>query len=98
MAGSRNNGTDNSIHMDSIRSNPGPRTQLRSKLERQNAAPERKPVTLSPIRLREVFSLFFLLMIKQETEGKVFRFYFGPEISGYAVMQTLWPIRRYEIR
>ena len=56
--GSRNNGTDNSIHMDSIRSNPGPRIQLRSKLERQNAAPERKPVTLSPIRLREVFSLF----------------------------------------
>jgi len=98
MAGSRNNGTDNSIHTDSIRSNPGPRIQLRSKLERQNAAPERKPVTLSPIRLREVFSLFFLLMIKQETEGKVFRFYFGPEISGYAVMQTLWPIRRYEIR
>ena len=98
MAGSRSNGTDSSIHMDSIRSNPGLRIRLRSKLGRQNAASERKPVTLSPIQLREVFSLFFLLMIKQETEGKVFRFYFGPEISGYAVMQTLWPIRRYEIR
>jgi hypothetical protein len=73
-AGSRNSGTDSSIHMDSIRSNPGLRTQLRSKLERQNAAPERKPVTLSPILLREVFSLFSLLMIKQESDGKVFRF------------------------
>lgn len=72
--GSMNSGTDSSIHMDSIRSNPGLRTQLRSKLERQNAAPERKPVPLSPIQLREVFSLFFLLMIKQESEGKVFRF------------------------
>jgi hypothetical protein len=72
--GSRNSGTDSSIHMDSIRSNPGLRTQLRSKLERQNAAPERKPVPLSPIQLREVFSLFFLVMIKQDSEGKVFRF------------------------
>jgi hypothetical protein len=44
--------------MDSIRSNPGLQTQLRSKLERQNAARERKPVPLSPIQLREVFSLF----------------------------------------
>jgi hypothetical protein len=60
--------------MDSIRSNLGLRTQLRSKLERQNAAPERKPVPLSPIQLREVFSLFFLVMIKQDSEGKVFRF------------------------
>jgi hypothetical protein len=56
--GSRNSGTDSSIHMDSIRSNPGLQTQLRSKLERQNAARERKPVPLSPIQLREVFSLF----------------------------------------
>jgi hypothetical protein len=56
--GSRNSGTDSSIHMDSIRSNLGLQTQLRSKLERQNAARERKPVPLSPIQLREVFSLF----------------------------------------
>jgi hypothetical protein len=60
--------------MDSIRSNRGLRTQLRSKLERQNAARERKPVPLSPIQLRAVFSLFFLLMMKQESEDKVFRF------------------------
>jgi len=65
---------DSSIHTDSIRSNPDLRTQLRSKLERQNAARERKPVPLSPIQLREVFSLFFLLIIKQEIEEKVFRF------------------------
>jgi hypothetical protein len=72
--GSRNTGTESSIHMDNIRSNPGLRTQLRSKLERQNAARERKLVSLPPIPLREVFSLFFLLIIKPESEGKVFRF------------------------
>ena len=72
--GNRNSGTDSSIHMDSIRSNPRLRTQLRSKLERQNAAPERKPIALLPIQSKEVFSLFFLLMIKQESESKVFRF------------------------
>ena len=60
--------------MDSIRSNPGLRTQLRSKLERQNAAPERKPMHPVTNPIKRSFSLFFLLMIKQESEGKVFRF------------------------
>jgi hypothetical protein len=60
--------------MGNIRNTRGLRTQLRSKLERRNAARERKLVPLSPIQLREVFSLFFLLLIKQGIEGKVFRF------------------------
>ena len=51
-------GTDNSIRMGNIRSNPALRIQSRRTLERQNAARERKPVSLPPILLREVFSLF----------------------------------------
>ena len=53
-----NSGTDNNIHMGNIRNSLGLQTQLKSKLERRNAARERKPVPLPPIQLREVFSLF----------------------------------------
>ena len=74
MVGSMNSDTDCSIHTGNIHNSPDIRSLFRPIYQRQNVAPERKPLPLSPIQLREVFSLFFLLMIKQESEGKVFRF------------------------
>jgi hypothetical protein len=67
-------GTDNSIHMGNTHNNPEIRSLFQPIRQRQNAARERKRLPLPPTQLREVFSLFFLLVIKQETQGKVFRF------------------------
>jgi len=69
-------GTGNSIHMGNIHNSREIRPLFRPRRQRQNAARERKPVPLPPIRLREVSSssLFFLPLIKQEIEGKVFHF------------------------
>jgi len=70
-----NSGTG-SIHMGNIHNSREIRPLFRPRRQRQNAARERKPVPLPPIRLREVSSssLFFLPLIKQEIEGKVFHF------------------------
>jgi hypothetical protein len=68
-----NNGTAGNSHMGNIH-NTLVRSLFRPKRQRQNAARERKPVPLPPIRLREVSSLYYLLCIKQGSEVKVFRF------------------------
>jgi hypothetical protein len=72
--GSSKSGTGSNSHMGNTHNTQGIRSLFRPKRQRQNAAGERKPVPRPPSQLREVFSLFFLLLIKQELEGKVFGF------------------------
>src|SRR2546422_1501539 len=84
-----NSDTDN-IHNSPVR------TQSRSRLERRNVAPQQSSSPPPPVQLTEVSSLFYLLVIKQEAPAKVSRFYPCATTSGYAIMQTLCPIRSYE--
>jgi hypothetical protein len=60
---------------DSRNSLPGIQPQFRPKPERQNAAPERKPIHLPPMLLREPFSssLFYLPIIRREVRQKASR-------------------------
>jgi len=60
---------------DSRNSLPGIQPQFRPKPERQNAAPERKPIHLPPMLLREPFSssLFCLPTIRREVRQKASR-------------------------
>ena len=60
MAQNSSHSTDmvGSIHTDNSRIR-NPDSQFRSKSERQNAAPERKPIHLPPMQLREAFSYDF---------------------------------------
>jgi len=80
MAHNRSHSTDTvgNNHRGNTHSNLDSRslqTQFRSKPERQNAAPERKPIHLPPILLRELFSrsLFYLLIIRREVRQKASR-------------------------
>ena len=59
MVGSRNSDTDSSIHTGNIHNSPDIRSLFRPIYQRQNVAPERKPLPLPPIQLREVFSVVF---------------------------------------
>jgi hypothetical protein len=60
MAQNSSHSTDmvGSIHTDNSRIR-NPDSQFRPKSERQNAAPERKPIHLPPMQLREAFSYSF---------------------------------------
>jgi hypothetical protein len=51
-----------SIHTDNSRIR-NPDSQFRQKSERQNAAPERKPIHLPPMQLREAFSYIFPFLV-----------------------------------
>ena len=60
MAQNSSHSTDmvGSIHTDNSRIR-NPDSQFRPKSERQNAAPQRKPIRLPPMQLREAFSYSF---------------------------------------
>jgi hypothetical protein len=74
MVGNNHRGNTHSTP-DSRNSLPGIQTQFRPKPERQNAAPERKPIHLPPMLLREPFSssLFYLPIIRREVRQKASR-------------------------
>jgi hypothetical protein len=68
-----NSGTDNGSRKGNIRNSPI-RTQSRSRLEHRNVAPQQSSSPPPPVQLTEVSSSFYLPVIKQKSEGKVFRF------------------------
>jgi len=68
-----NSGTDNSTRRGDNRSSPV-RSQSRSRLEHRNVAPQQSSSPPPPVQLTEVSSSFYLPVIKQKSDGKVFRF------------------------
>jgi hypothetical protein len=73
MAQNSSHSTDmvGSIHTDNSRIR-NPDSQFRPKSERQNVAPEQKPIHLPPMQLREVFSYSFpFLLVVSRGNGKL---------------------------